>query len=205
MSVFQARDAQRAAILTVVAGIADAVGYITMGGVFAANMTGNTVLAGMALSQHRYVDAWHHLAPLFSFFVGAALSRFLLRLFRSPTAAFLLEASLLGAIGLLPIRAEAAVLVVAVAMGVQASAVTHFSGSAISTVVVTSTLARTADAALDALWPDRLKHTSAVNPRLLALTWIGYLAGAMTGALLPAVVPYPLLVPAALLLLLLLL
>ena len=37
--------------LTIVSGIADAVGFITMGGVFAANMTGNTVLAGIALVQ----------------------------------------------------------------------------------------------------------------------------------------------------------
>ena len=39
----------QATLLTIIAGISDAVGYITMGGVFAANMTGNTVLAGIAL------------------------------------------------------------------------------------------------------------------------------------------------------------
>ncbi len=52
----------QATLLTIVAGIADAVGYITMGGVFAANMTGNTVLAGIAAAQRDYTDAWHHLA-----------------------------------------------------------------------------------------------------------------------------------------------
>jgi len=46
-----ARDTVRATILTIIAGIADAVGYITMGGVFAANMTGNTVLAGIAIPK----------------------------------------------------------------------------------------------------------------------------------------------------------
>ena len=35
-----------------------------MGGVFAANMTGNTVLAGIALAERRYPDAGRHLAPL---------------------------------------------------------------------------------------------------------------------------------------------
>jgi hypothetical protein len=40
---------------------------------------------------------------------------------------------------------------------------------------------------------------------LLGLTWMGYLVGAVTGALLLAVMPYPLLVPVALLGLLLLL
>jgi uncharacterized membrane protein YoaK (UPF0700 family) len=200
------RDTLRATILTVIAGIADAVGFITMGGVFAANMTGNTVLAGIAAAQRNYTDAWHHLAPLLAFFLGAMLSRLLLRLSHQPTAGLLVEAALLAVVGVLPISPEPAVLILAVAMGVQASAITHFSGNAVSTVVVTSTLARTADTVLDRLWPGEKNHLPIVaNLRLLFLTWIGYLAGAVAGALLLAAMPYPLLVPVALLALLLLL
>ena len=193
-----ARDTLRATILTIIAGIADAVGYITMGGVFAANMTGNTVLAGIAAAQRNYTDAWYHLAPLLAFFVGAMLSRLLLRLWHRPNACLLVEAALLAVVGFLPLGPESAVLILAMAMGVQASAITHFSGNAVSTVVVTSTLARTADTLLDRLW-----LPAAPNLPLLALTWIGYLAGAVAGALLLAVMPYPLLVPVALLALLL--
>ena len=194
------RDTLRATILTLIAGIADAVGYITMGGVFAANMTGNTVLAGIAAAQRNYTDAWHHLAPLLAFFLGAMLSRLLLRLSHRPTAGLLVEAALLAVVGFLPISPEPAVLVLAVAMGVQASAITHFSGNAVSTVVVTSTLARTADTLLDRLWPGEKKPLPVVtNLPLLALTWVGYLAGAVAGALLLAAMPYPLLVPVALL------
>jgi uncharacterized membrane protein YoaK (UPF0700 family) len=194
------RDTLRATILTVIAGIADAVGYITMGGVFAANMTGNTVLAGIAVAQRNHTDAWHHLAPLVAFFLGAMLSRLLLRLSHRPVAGLLVEAALLTVVGFLPIGPEAAVLILAVAMGVQASAITHFSGNAVSTVVVTSTLARTADTLLDRLWPGEKKPLPVVaNLPLLALTWAGYLAGAVAGTLLLAVMPYPLLVPVALL------
>ncbi len=200
------RDTVRATTLTIIAGIADAVGYMTMDGVFAANMTGNTVLAGIAAAQRNYTDAWHHLAPLLAFFVGAMLSRLLLRLSHKPTAGLLVEAALIAGVGFLPISPEPALLILAMAMGVQASAITHFSGNAISTVVVTSTLARTADAVLDRLWPGEKKALPAVsNLPLLALTWIGYLAGAVTGALLLAIVPYPLLVPVVLLGLLLVL
>ena len=46
-----------------------------MGGVFAANMTGNTVLAGIAAAQGNHVDAWHHFTPLLAFFLGAMLAR----------------------------------------------------------------------------------------------------------------------------------
>jgi uncharacterized membrane protein YoaK (UPF0700 family) len=199
-----ARDTVRATTLTIIAGIADAVGYITMGGVFAANMTGNTVLAGIAAAQRNHTEAWHHLAPLLAFFVGAMLSRLLLRLWHLPNACLAVEAALLAVVGFLAIDRELAVLIVALAMGVQASAITHFAGSAVSTVVVTSTLARTADSLLDWLWPGEKKDLpTAPNLPLLGLTWIGYLVGAVTGALLLGVMPYPLLVPVALLALLL--
>jgi uncharacterized membrane protein YoaK (UPF0700 family) len=201
-----ARDTAQATILTLIAGIADAVGYITMGGVFAANMTGNTVLAGIAAAQRNYTDAWHHLAPLLAFFAGAMLSRLLLRLSHKPTAGLLVEAALLAIVGFLTLDREVAVMIVALAMGVQASAITHFAGSAVSTVVVTSTLARTADALLDRLWAGEKKQLPAVtNLPLLGFTWMGYLVGAVAGTLLLGVMPYPLLVPVALLGLLLLL
>jgi len=194
----------QATLLTIVAGMADAVGYMTMGAVFAANMTGNTVLAGIAVAQGQWLDAWRHLAPLIAFFAGALLSRLLLRLLRTPTIGLLVEAALLAVVGFLPVMPEDAVLIVAAAMGVQASAITHLAGSAVSTVVVTSTLARGADAVLDRLWPGDVRSPpTATNRRLLALTWIGYPVGAVVGALLVPVLAYPLLVPAALLLLVL--
>jgi uncharacterized membrane protein YoaK (UPF0700 family) len=164
-------------------------------------MTGNTVLAGIALARGHWLDGWAHLAPLVAFFAGAMLARLLLRLTRVPTASLLVEASILAAVGFLPVGPETAVLIVAFAMGVQASAITHFAGSAVSTVVITSTMARGADAVLDRLWPgDDRPPPAATNRRLLALTWIGYLAGAVIGALLLPVLAYPLVVPAALLL-----
>ncbi|MGE0578133.1 MAG: YoaK family protein [Reyranella sp.] len=190
----------QATLLTLVAGIADAVGYITMGGVFAANMTGNTVLAGIAIAEAHYADAARHLSPLVTFFIGAMLARLILRLWRKPAMAIALEAALLAGLDFLPLGMESKVLVIAFAMGLQASAITQFAGASISTVVVTSTLARTADAALDALLPSAVKAQPATTtPRLLLLTWLGYLAGAIAGALLLHVMPWPLIVPAALL------
>lgn len=189
-----------------VAGIADAIGYITMNGVFAANMTGNTVLAGIELAKGNHLGAWNHLTPLVAFFPGAMLARVMLRLLRTPIAGILLEATIIAVVGFLPIGEENAVMIVAFAMGLQASTITSFAGNAVSTVVVTSTLARTADAAVDRLWPGAAAPPpSAVNTWLLALTWTGYLVGAVVGGLLLPVMAYPLLVPAALLVLLLVL
>lgn len=191
----------QALLLTIVAGIADAVGYIVMGGVFAANMTGNTVLAGIAAAEGSYSLAAERLAPLITFFLGAMMARLLLRLLHRPIAPLLLEAIMLAGVGFLPVGRETAVLIVAAAMGLQASAVTHFGGTAVSTVVVTSTLARVADATLDKLWPVAARALPSVTtPQLLALTWIGYFAGAVAGAVLLHIIAWPLLVPAAILL-----
>jgi uncharacterized membrane protein YoaK (UPF0700 family) len=122
-----------------------------------------------------------------------------------PTTGLLVEAALLAIVGFLSLDREVAVMIVALAMGVQASAITHFAGSAVSTVVVTSTLARTADALLDRLWSGEKTQLPAVtNLPLLGFTWMGYLVGAVAGTLLLGVMPYPLLVPVALLGLLLL-
>lgn len=196
----------QATLLTIVAGIADAVGYITMGGVFAANMTGNTVLAGIALAEGRYPDAGRHLSPLVAFFIGAMLARLLLRLWQRPMIPILLEAAIIGAMSFLPLANESAVLVLAFAMGLQASAITQFGGVSVSTVVVTSTLARTADAALDHLWPAEAGNLPvAATPRLLMLTWLGYLVGAVAGGLLLHAVAWPLIVPAVLLVIVVLL
>ena len=196
----------QATLLTIVAGIADAVGYITMGGVFAANLTGNTVLAGIALAEGRYPDAGRHLSPLAAFFVGAMLARLLLRLWRRPMIPILLEAAIIGAMSFLSIGTEADVLVIAFAMGLQASAITQFGGVSVSTVVVTSTLARTADAALDRFWPaEGGKLPVVATPRLLMLTWLGYLVGAVAGGVLLHAVAWPLIVPAVLLVIVVLL
>ena len=183
------------------AGIADAVGFITMGGVFAANMTGNTVLAGIAAAQGRWLSAGNHLATLAAFFVGAMAARLLLRLRPRPVLPVLLEAAIVAALGFLPLGIESLVLILAFAMGMQASAITSFGGTAASTVVITSTLARTAEAALDAIVPSRDGTLQPVpRPRLLALSWTGYLVGALAGTLLLHAIAYPLIVPAVLLL-----
>jgi len=199
------RQLVRTTTLTAVAGMADAVGYLTMGGVFAANMTGNTVLAGIAVATRQYTDASHHFLPLIAFFLGSMLSRVLLRLLATPVVALLMEAALLVGVGFLPIDIETAVLIVAVAMGLQASASGPFCGNVVSTVVVTSTLTRTADAIVDRLWPARKSEPPVIaDLRILFLAWAGYGLGAIVGALIIPLVPYPLLLPAGLLLLVIL-
>jgi uncharacterized membrane protein YoaK (UPF0700 family) len=191
----------QATVLAVVAGMADAVGYITMGGIFTANMTGNTVLAGISLADGHYELAAKRFVPLFAFFLGAMIARLLLRLLYKPAVPLLLEAALIAVVEFLPIGRESQAMIVALAMGLQASALTHFRGTAASTVVVTSTLARMGDATLDRLWRAEKRPLPVVTtPLLFSFTWLAYLGGATAGGLLAHLVIHPLIVPAGLLL-----
>lgn len=60
-------------LLSIVAGSADAVGFMGIGHVFTSNMTGNLVLLGIASGQCQWPDAGKTLYVLALFVVGAAL------------------------------------------------------------------------------------------------------------------------------------
>ncbi|MEI6201504.1 MAG: DUF1275 family protein, partial [Enhydrobacter sp.] len=144
--------------------------------------------------------AAHRFIPLVAFLLGAMLARLLLRLTHKAAVPLFLEAALLAVVGFLPVGHDIELMIAALAMGLQASAITHFGTTAVSTVVVTGTIARIADAVLDKLWFAEKRHLPLVaTPRLLMLTWVGYFAGALAGALLIKVMSMPLLIPAALL------
>lgn len=64
-------------LLAVAAGSADCWSYFGLGHAFVANMTGNTVLLGIAVSLHR--DLLHPGISLACYVVGAALAAFLTR------------------------------------------------------------------------------------------------------------------------------
>jgi uncharacterized membrane protein YoaK (UPF0700 family) len=175
-----------ALLLCAVAGYADAVGYLQTG-VFAANMTGNSVLLAIGIAQQQWGQTAERLGTVGCFFVGAVLGRLLLRLAgQRPSLPLLAEALLLGAALWAEPRHGLALWLMATAMGVQASAMTRFSGAALSTVVMTSTLARIARAAADSLVaPFGPKTPAGGEPVLLLFgTWLAYALGAAAATLL---------------------
>lgn len=177
-------DVTAAALLCVTAGIADAVGFLHSG-VFAANMTGNTVLVGISLAQHEWSQAVGRAAPIVAFFAGALIGRSLLRI-GGERSAIVVEALVIGACAFVDSRSAVSIWLIAVAMGIQATAITKFAGAAVSTVVVTSTLARLAEAKHDYLVA-RLSNEPAQARApvvLLAATWIAYGVGAVIAVLL---------------------
>lgn len=70
------------------------------------------------------------------------------------------------------------------AMGIQATAMTQFAGITLSTVVITSTMARIAEAFADRLSPAAPEPAATAAPLpLYLLTWGCYLIGALIAAL----------------------
>jgi uncharacterized membrane protein YoaK (UPF0700 family) len=195
------RDIGIALLLCAAAGYADAVGFL-QAGVFAANMTGNSVLLAIGLAQGQWALSAERAVTVGCFFGGAVLGRLLLRLAgQRPSAPLLAETLLLAAALWTEPQHASAVWWMAAAMGVQASAMTRFSGTALSTVVMTSTLARLARSMADALAaPFGMKPPAAAEPvGLLLGTWLAYALGAAVATLLLPRLAAPLWPAAALL------
>ena len=114
----------------------------------------------------------------------------------------LLEAALVGIAALVDPAAMLPLWTIALAMGVQATAFTRFPGIAVSTIVITSTIAHLAERAHDRVLGQGAPTTAPprASGALLALVWISYGIGAVLAGLLLQAVRLPLIVPAALLL-----
>jgi len=63
-----------AILLAFTGGSLDAFIYINHGHVFATAMTGNGALLGVAILHHNYLQAFHHLLPIFGFSLGVFLA-----------------------------------------------------------------------------------------------------------------------------------
>jgi uncharacterized membrane protein YoaK (UPF0700 family) len=137
--------------LTLVAGCTDAISYLGLGRVFTANMTGNTVLLGVAVAQRDAGAAGRSAAALGGFVVGATL----VGLAPSPksgarsvTAALVGEVALLGGLlgwwivaGSEPTGAvrDGLIVVAGTAMGVQSAAVARLGVPGVATTYITGT------------------------------------------------------------------
>ena len=67
-------------VLTWAASGVDAISYLGLGHVFTANMTGNTVLLGLAIGQGQGLAALRSIIALVGFALGAALSAVMLEI-----------------------------------------------------------------------------------------------------------------------------
>ena len=106
--------------LTLMGGFLDTYTYITRGGVFANAQTGNMVLLAIRAAGGEWAAAAYYLVPIFAFALGVVVTEGLRARVpreaevRWQSAVLLLEAAILGIVGLLPPEAPNPVVNVAV-------------------------------------------------------------------------------------------
>jgi uncharacterized membrane protein YoaK (UPF0700 family) len=165
----------------------DAVSYLALGRVFTANMTGNTVLFGLALVQGDVDAAGRAGLALGGFLAGGALGAWITYLGpreegwpRGVTIALIVECVFLAALAndrsaLLGLR----VVFAATAMGIQSAAARRLDVLGVATTFITGTL--TSLVSLIARH-GVLSAASGHGKRFLATVWAVYVVGAMAAA-----------------------
>lgn len=184
----------RAGLLCGIAGFVDAVGYVDLGGVFAANMTGNTVMLAMSAAHGDWANTLIYVVTLASFSAGVAVAYLLeAEHLRVP---LLIEALLITAVALVAPGKTTALIMLAGAMGLQAASMTRFGTVTISTVVVTSVIVRIVEGSVSKKKPPDIALTMPV----LAAAWAAYAIGAALSVAASPLGDLILLVPVAVLL-----
>ena len=182
--------AWQACILAIVAGYADAVGFLVFGA-FAGAMTGNTVLLGIALAGADFGAAAQSAVIILSFLAGVAASAVLGR--KLPLVAILgIEAVAIIAAALIAPLVAAPIL--AFAMGLQNATMTRFAGANLNTVVLTGNLQKMVQGFLGRFaGSTKPPKSEAAESAMIGGLWIAYLGGVVAGALAHHWIAYPLL------------
>jgi uncharacterized membrane protein YoaK (UPF0700 family) len=195
-------------LLAGAAGCVDAVSYVGLGRVFTANMTGNTVLLGLAVGQAEGLAVLRSSLALVGFVAGVGIGAAFTRRARpgqvwppGATGALALEWALLLAFAALWVAAAdsapggrtAGTLIVlsSLAMGIQSAVARRLDVSGIATTYITGTLTTLACSAVDRARGAVVAAASrepgarvASLPAawsaeaLLAATWVVYVGGA---------------------------
>ena len=184
-------------LLAAVGGCLDGLSYLRLDHVFTANMTGNTVLLGLALGQRDWAHALRALLAVFGYVLGVGAGALVVEVRRglghwprSITRAFACEGCVLAAFALIiafaappPHSFGRAVLIVlsGIAMGMQSAAVRGLQVSGVATTFITGTI--TSLIARLAHWLADIEirhvHSSAHGSGLLASVWAAYFLAAL--------------------------
>ena len=184
------REAHLLLLLAFAAGSVDALSYLGLGRVFTANMTGNTVLLGVAVAAGPVGDALRALTALGGFCLGGAVGIAIIGVRRAPwhrltLPVFGLETAALAALlavweidGSSSLRYLLIVLS-GVAMGAQSAATRVSTVPGVNTTYMTSTLLNFV-ARIVQRSPSARKPAEA--SRLPGAAWAIYALGALAGA-----------------------
>lgn len=181
-------------LLAAVGGCIDAIGLVTLGGLFVSHMSGNTAALGAAFGQGHWAVGLPHLVAVPIFVIGLFLGYLWTGdSYRRCAGVFLTEAALLTVFGAalwltggLPVNTLAYFLLATpplLAMGLQNATLRQIGKSSFPSTYVTGVLDRLAKAA--AMWWQARGTPQAAAQRIEMLAsffvWLAYVAGAIGG------------------------
>jgi uncharacterized membrane protein YoaK (UPF0700 family) len=196
---------RRVVALSTVCGIVEAIGYMDVGHIYPAIMTGNTVQLGWTLAQ----SDWTHFLSIgyaiASFFLGCMIASLLRRHLRRTPVELALMALLLLLAGLVrqhpALRVPVELPLLALALSMQGETIASFGGVSLQTLVVTNNMVKFSDAVVGRYLSAAPRLTPLKEVALPGLAWLSYSLSAAAGAVLDRNFAWPFLIPAAILLL----
>ncbi|AME05182.1 DUF1275 domain-containing protein [Bacillus siamensis] len=181
-------------LLCLTAGIVDVIGYLSLGHVFTANMTGNIVLFGMAIGNSWHLAVLKSLTSLIGFIAGVMAAAWLVgnkkKSFWPPavTAALIIEGAVLLLFALFScffaesISVYVLIMLLSFAMGMQTTAARKLGVAGISTTVLTGTLANFFEDLTARFYKADKRKQFTRDAVLRALALVLYCFGAVIGA-----------------------
>lgn len=187
---------RRISCLGLVGGYLNAIGFLDLGGLYPAAMTGNTTQLGVAIAELEWARVLLIGSTVFCFFAGGLLSSLLQRVLVHPALELLLMIVMVSLAQVVritisdPMPWELPLLAFTLAM--QGETVTRFAGSSLQTVVVTGTLLKIADGLVGRyLKYEDDNRTPLSDVVISGAAWLAYLGGAGFGVLASLHLAYP--------------
>lgn len=207
-----AASALHVVLLTLVVGFTEMVGFLDIGQIFPGIMTGNTVQLGASFAAGHWARFSLLAFAILLFFVGCMLASAIKRTMRDPLKEYLLMALLLVLASIAREYTAAGSLwryllempLLAFAIGIQGETLAKFGGVSLQTIVVTNNITKFADAFVARYLLRRAceahgdKIPSFREVLLPGLSWGSYCIAACLGAWCAFHFHHPLLIPAAL-------
>ncbi|WP_052352005.1 YoaK family protein [Deinococcus pimensis] len=182
-----------ALLLASVAGYVDAVGFVTLSGLFVSFMSGNTSTTGVLLGQGQWRAGAQAALPIPLFVLGVLLGALITRSSRRGPALTLITAALL-LLGFLIASSfwsspterhdgwtwAVMVALLVLPMGMQNAALRRVGSQSVGLTYVTGTLAALGEHL--AAWLTRQDHAATSDARLVASLWCCFAGGAILGS-----------------------
>jgi uncharacterized membrane protein YoaK (UPF0700 family) len=181
------------ALLCSIAGAVDALAYLSLGKLFVANLTGNTVLFAYHAAERHWAASAERLALIFAFLIGVITNRLLKRWIQSEkrrlnpaVVSLTIECSVLCTLALFSTQGYlrvALLLALAWTMGLQNDAFQHIGPVNLNTTFLTGDIEKLGGMLADSATESEKHRQHRQRIVAFATAWLAYAGGALLGAL----------------------